>query len=38
VVFFGVAFTVKGFEPFNATLRWSVACPRLDGDNSIIFP
>jgi hypothetical protein len=27
----------KGFEHLNATPRWGVACPRLDGDNTIIF-
>ena len=27
----------KGFEHLNTTPRWGVACPRLDGDNTIIF-
>jgi hypothetical protein len=27
----------KRFEHLNATPRWGDACPRLDGDNTIIF-
>ena len=26
-----------GFEPLNATVRWTVACRRLDDGNSLIF-
>ena len=26
----------QGFEPLNATVRWTVACRRLDGGNSLI--
>jgi len=32
----GFFFTAR-FEKYNATVRWTVACRQLDGDNTIIF-
>ena len=31
-----VIFSVMGFEQYNATVRWTVAHPRLDGDDTMI--
>ena len=33
---FGFHFSNERFEQFNATVRWTVACRRLDGGNTLI--
>ena len=34
---FGFHFSNERFEQFNATVRWTVACRRLDGGNTLIL-